>query len=67
MKDRRLFLRRSAAVVSGAATASLVSRASAEPPAGEPWERVYGTGFTRYGQPSRFEQPVGRHFGQPYG
>ena len=67
MKDRRLFLRRSAAVVSGAVAAALVGRASAEPLAGEPWERVYGAGFTRYGQPSRFEQPVGRHFGQPYG
>src|SRR5438105_295641 len=67
MKDRRLFLRRSAAVVSGAATAGLLGRASAEQLAGEPWERVYGAGFTRYGTASRFEQPVGRHFGQPYG
>src|SRR3989440_12818900 len=67
MKDRRLFLRRSAAVVSGAAAAALVGRASAEPLAGEAWERVYGAGFTRYGQPSRFEQAVGRHIAQPYG
>src|SRR4051812_25969428 len=66
MKDRRLFLRRGAAVVSGAATAGFVGRASAEQLAGEPWERVYGAGFTKYGQPSHHEQ-IGRHFGQPYG
>jgi sulfane dehydrogenase subunit SoxC len=60
---RRDFLARGAAVVSGAA---LMPSARAEL-AGEPWERVYGTGFTKYGQPSRFEQSVGRHFGQPYG
>ncbi len=63
MKDRRLFLRRSAALVSGAA---LAGRANAEQLAGEPWERVYGAGFTKYGQPSPYEQ-IGRHFGQPYG
>src|SRR5437660_2876223 len=63
MKERRLFLRRSAALVTGV---GLVGRASAEALAGEPWERVYGAGFTRYGQPSRYEQ-IGRHFGQPYG
>jgi len=28
---------------------------------------VYGAGFTGYGQPSRFEQPVMRHIGRPYG
>src|SRR5690349_20219353 len=63
MNNRRWFLRRGAAALSGAA---LVGRANAEPLAGEPWERVYGAGFTKYGQPSRYEQ-IGRHFGQPYG
>ena len=68
MKDerqakRRAFLQRTAAMVSGAAVAG---GAKAADLAGEPWERVYGAGFTRYGQPSRFEQ-IGRHLGQPYG
>ena len=66
MKNRRMFLRRSVAVFSGAASAAVVGRARGAELAGEPWERVYGAGFTRYGQPSRFEQ-VGRHLGQPYG
>ena len=30
-------------------------------------ERAYGTAFTGYGQPSRFELPVVRHFLRPYG
>src|SRR5690349_17305232 len=63
MKYRRLFLTRSAALVSGA---GLAGRANAEALAGEPWERVYGAGFAKYGQPSRHEQ-IARHFGQPYG
>jgi sulfane dehydrogenase subunit SoxC len=63
MKHRRLFLRRTAAALSGVA---LVGGTRAEQLAGEPWERVYGTGFTKYGQPARYEQ-IGRHFGQPYG
>ena len=66
MKDRRWFFRRGAAVVSGAAATGLVGRAGAAELAGEAWERVYGAGFTKYGQPSRYEQ-AGRHFGQPYG
>ena len=61
---RRKFLARSAALVSGAA---VLKGAGADNLAGEAWERVYGAGFTRYGQPSRFEQGVGRHIGQPYG
>jgi len=61
--NRRAFLKRTAAVVSGAAVAG---GARAAELAGEPWERVYGAGFTKYGQPSRFEQ-IGRHLGQPYG
>jgi len=61
--NRRAFLQRTAAIVSGAAVAGGTRAADL---AGEPWERVYGAGFTRYGQPSRFEQ-IGRHLGQPYG
>src|SRR5258707_1244912 len=48
------------------ATTASPSRRSLRP-AGHPWERVYGAGFTGYGQPSRFEQPVMRHIGKPYG
>jgi len=62
--ERRKFLARGAALVSGAA---VLQRARADHLAGEAWERAYGTGFTRYGQPSRFEQAVGRHIAQPYG
>ena len=62
--ERRKFLARGAALVSGAA---VLQSARADNLAGEAWERVYGAGFTRYGQPSRFEQAVGRHIAQPYG
>jgi len=66
--DRRKFLKRGAALVSGAAaTAGLARGASAQNLAGHPWERVYGAGFTGYGQPSRFEQPVQRYPTRPYG
>ncbi len=61
---RRKFLARGAALVSGA---TVLKGAGAEGLAGEAWERVYGAGFTRYGQPSRFEQAVGRYIAQPYG
>jgi sulfane dehydrogenase subunit SoxC len=61
--NRRAFLQRTAAIVSGAAVAGGARGADL---AAEPWERVYGAGFTKYGQPSRFEQ-IGRHLGQPYG
>ena len=62
--ERRKFLAHGAALVSGAA---VLQSARADNLAGEAWERVYGAGFTRYGQPSRFEQAVGRHIAQPYG
>ena len=48
---RRKFLARGAALVSGAA---VLKGARADNRAGEAWERMYGAGFTRYGQPSRF-------------
>src|SRR5258706_14103242 len=66
-KDRRGFLKQGAALVTGAASAGLTQRANAQALAGHPWERVYGAGFTGYGQPSRFEQPVMRYLGKPYG
>jgi len=65
--DRRTFLAHGAAVAGAAAAAGLASGANAQGLAGQPWERVYGAGFTGYGQPSRFEQPVMRHIGRPYG
>jgi len=65
--SRRGFLKQSAALVTGAASAGLAQGANAQALAGHPWERVYGAGFTGYGQPSRFEQPVMRHIGRPYG
>jgi len=67
---RRNFLKKSAALVSGAAATGGAAGAAA-PPAlsleGKPWERVYGAAFTGYGEPSRFERPVVRHFLKPYG
>ena len=67
LPTRRRFLRQSAALVSGAAATSISTGADAQELAGHSWERVYGTGFTGYGQPSRFEQPVQRHLIKPYG
>src|SRR5260221_1227277 len=66
-KSRRGFLKQGAALITGAASTGLAQHANAQALAGHPWERVYGAGFTGYGQPSRFEQPVMRHIGRPYG
>jgi sulfane dehydrogenase subunit SoxC len=66
-QGRRGFLKQGAALVTGAASAGIVQGANAQGLAGQPWERAYGAGFTGYGQPSRFEQPVMRHIGRPYG
>ncbi len=66
-KGRRGFLKEGAALVTGAASAGLAQGANAQGLAGQPWERVYGAGFAGYGQPSRFEQPVMRYLGKPYG
>jgi sulfane dehydrogenase subunit SoxC len=65
--DRRGFLKRSSAVLTGAAASALAPAAAAQNLAGEAWERVYGAGFTAYGERSRFEQPVVRHVFRPYG
>jgi sulfane dehydrogenase subunit SoxC len=65
--SRRGFLRQGAALVTGAASAGLAQDAAEQGLAGQHWERVYGAGFTGYGKPSRFEQPVARHIGRPYG
>ena len=64
---RRRFLTHGAAVAGVAASAGLAQGASAQSLAGQPWERVYGAALLGYGQPSRFEQPVARHFLRPYG
>jgi sulfane dehydrogenase subunit SoxC len=61
---RRRFLKQGAAL---AATATVAQGARSQELAGAPWERAYGAGFTGYGQPSRFEQPVQRHLIKPYG
>lgn len=61
---RRGFIKRASALVAGGTVA--VS-AGAQDLAGQPWERVYGAPFAGYGQPSRFEQPVARVLGKPYG
>src|SRR5438093_1580966 len=66
-KGRRGFLKEGAALVTGAASAGLAQGANAQGLAGQHWERAYGAGFTGYGQPSRFEQPVMRYLGKPYG
>src|SRR3954463_12916041 len=60
---RRGFLK----AVLGMTPAALAGPAAAQNLAGEEWERVYGTGFTAYGERSRFEQPVVRYLNQPYG
>ena len=61
---RRGFINRASALVAGSTVAG---SAGAQDLAGQPWERVYGAPFTGYGQPSRFEQPVARVLGKPYG
>lgn len=65
--DRRGFLKRGAALVTGAASAGLAQGAAAQNLAAQPWERVYGATFAGYGQPSRFEQPIIRHIIKRYG
>jgi len=65
--SRRTFLKRGAAVAGAAASAGLGQGAIAQDLAGQAWERVYGAGFTGYGQRSRFEEAVMRHVGKPYG
>jgi sulfane dehydrogenase subunit SoxC len=65
--SRRRFLAQGAALAGGAASSTLAPPGAAQELAAEPWERVYGTGFTGYGQPSRFEAPVQRHIVRPYG
>ena len=65
--ERRQFLKQGAALITGTAATGLATNAAAQSLAGQPWERVYGAAFNGYGQPSRFEQPVIRHIGRPYG
>jgi sulfane dehydrogenase subunit SoxC len=67
LMDRRGFLKRGLVVASGAASVGIVHSAHAQDLVAQPWERVYGAAFTRYGQPSRFEQPVMRHIRIRYG
>src|SRR5689334_13715507 len=67
MKNRRTFLARSAALAAGAASSPIAPDAGAQQLAPQPWEREYGAPFAGYGHPSRFEQPVMRHFLRPYG
>jgi sulfane dehydrogenase subunit SoxC len=67
LMDRRGFFKRGVALASGAASVGLVHAAHAQSLVAQPWERVYGSPNTAYGQPSRFEQPIGRHVAKPYG
>ena len=60
--SRRIFLE--GALVTGAARAG-VSSASAEPLTVESWMKEPGSGFTGYGQPSRFEDKVERAIPPP--
>ena len=55
--DRRLFLSAGAVVA-----AAGLAPAAADPLPVEPYMRTPGTGFTPYGQPSKFENKVGRIF-----
>jgi sulfane dehydrogenase subunit SoxC len=64
---RRRFLTQGAALIGGATSAALSPPGAAQELAGQPWERVYGAPFTGYGQPSKYEAPVIRHIGRPYG
>jgi sulfane dehydrogenase subunit SoxC len=66
MKNRRTFLTRSAALAAGAASAAMAPNGGAQSML-QSWEREYGAPFDGYGQPSRFEQPIMRHFLRPYG
>jgi sulfane dehydrogenase subunit SoxC len=66
-ESRRRFLAQGAALVGGATSAALSPPGAAQELAGQPWERVYGAPFTGYGQPSKYEAPVIRHIGRPYG
>ena len=66
-EGRRRFLVQTAALVGGATSGAASPPGAAQEIAAQPWERVYGAGFTRYGQPSKYEAPVGRYLVQPYG
>jgi sulfane dehydrogenase subunit SoxC len=66
-RGRRAFLAQGAALATGAASAGVAATAGAQGLAAQPWERAYGAPFDGYGQPSRFEQPVMRHYLKPYG
>src|SRR5205085_4573886 len=65
--DRRTFLARGVVAAGVAASAGLPRGANAQGLAAQSWERAYGTAFSGYGQPSRFELAVVRHFLRPYG
>jgi sulfane dehydrogenase subunit SoxC len=60
--SRRIFLE--GALAAGAA-GTIVSGASAEPLAVQPWMKTPGGGFTGYGQPSRFESKAVRAIQPP--
>jgi sulfane dehydrogenase subunit SoxC len=66
--DRRTFLTRSAGIA-GAAATGLATQAAAQeaPPAVPKWMLEPGAPLNAYGQRSRYEEPVKRYVGQPYG
>ena len=63
--DRRTFLVRTAGIA-GAAVATW-ARADDAPPAVPKWMQEKGAPLNSYGQRSKFEEPVKRYVGQPYG
>ena len=64
--DRRTFLARGAGIAA-AGLAATVAKAEDAPPAVPTWMQEQGAPLNGYGQRSKFEEPVKRYVGQPYG
>jgi len=64
--DRRTFLARGAGIAA-AGLAATVAKAEDAPPAVPKWMQEQGAPLNGYGQRSKFEEPVKRYVGQPYG
>ena len=64
--DRRTFLARGAGIAA-AGLAATAAKAEDAPPALPKWMQEQGAPLNAYGQRSKFEEPVKRYLGQPYG
>ena len=64
--DRRTFLARGAGIAA-AGLAATVAKAEDAPTAVPRWMQEQGAPLNGYGQRSKFEEPVKRYVGQPYG